>query len=212
MTLASRVAMTAFGLQAGCMPRKSGPNSEVIPNELPHFALLSTIDLVTAIADCIICALSCGAIFRLAKNTTKLDQTARYAIPAYSISVLWHLGFAWGVWSKSAFITVCIGIPWGAASNAALLTLLYVHPSALTFPIWRQRDTAQTIRPASVKASEISIAQDIATISCHDSPLEIQLMARLEKQFPEEEESRSYTPEPSSPRTHRIESIIEVTI
>ncbi|KAF8312840.1 hypothetical protein DL93DRAFT_2081796 [Clavulina sp. PMI_390] len=88
---------------------------------------------------------------------------------------------------------------------ALLMTInsLHAHPSALETPPWRRQTMASTL--PSVNPG-VSVKQDITTISCHDGRLEIELMERLERQFPEEEESRSYRAEPnvSSPNVSNI--------
>ncbi|KAF8312844.1 hypothetical protein DL93DRAFT_2081802 [Clavulina sp. PMI_390] len=101
-----------------------------------------------------------------------------------------------GVWCKSAFVTTCFGTSLGAVSNATLLTLLHVHPSALTFPTWRERQATRGHR-AGARSAGVVVAQDITVASCHDGPLETELMERLEKHFPQGEESRSYESETS---------------
>ncbi|KAF8317636.1 hypothetical protein DL93DRAFT_512103 [Clavulina sp. PMI_390] len=43
--------------------------------------------------------------------------------------------------------------------------------------------------------ARVLTTRDVAIESCHDGPLELQLMERLDRMFPEEEEIRSYDPE-----------------
>ncbi|KAF8312818.1 hypothetical protein DL93DRAFT_1226387 [Clavulina sp. PMI_390] len=107
--------------------------------------------------------------------------------------MIFHLGFAMGVWSKSATITAPFGIPVGAVSSAALLAVLHVYPAALATPLWKL--PTNSTNTSSTANARIFVDRDVTTMSCHDGPLEIELAERLERQFPQEEESRSYPSE-----------------
>ncbi|KAF8302340.1 hypothetical protein DL93DRAFT_498974 [Clavulina sp. PMI_390] len=118
------------------------------------------------------------------------------------------------VWCRSSFLTAGFGVPLGAGkipftvccqdhaislpsgfqtvSNISLLAVLHANPSVLGPPTWRQRSQVQKV----LASTKISITNSVDTESCHDGPLEAQLAERLERFFPEGEESRTYYPEP----------------
>ncbi|KAF8312821.1 hypothetical protein DL93DRAFT_2228837 [Clavulina sp. PMI_390] len=204
--IASRLAMTACGVQTISASFSSNANSEFMGHDLPRAVSVGVV--MAAIAESVVCALFCSAIFRATmkgpyNKASPLAQMARHAIPAYVINMLWQLAFAVGVWFKSAAVTACFGVPVGAVSIATLLALLHVHPSVLAFPPQRPHELNKARFHQSSAPARISIAQETATVSCHDSPLEVELMERLERQFPSEEESKSYSSELNVPETRR---------
>ncbi|KAF8312792.1 hypothetical protein DL93DRAFT_2168177 [Clavulina sp. PMI_390] len=179
--VASRITITALGLCTLSASIRSNDNYGFTSQELPQFAALGI--LVGTMTECVVCALFCGIILCGMRSPDKssafdLNRIARNAVPAYLITIFCQLVFAIGIWHKSAFVIASFGIPLNSVSNAALLALLLAHPSALTLPLWMQRDMRR--KQCSILEAGVSITQDITTTSCHDGPLEIGLMERLE--------------------------------
>ncbi|KAF8305356.1 hypothetical protein DL93DRAFT_2160334 [Clavulina sp. PMI_390] len=130
--------------------------------------------------ECIICGVLIAASFRAIKNGSPkhpvIQDIYRYAVPSY---------FLTGFWCKSAFMTACFGIPLAADERDSL----QANPSVFDGSLRGQRNRKAKWVQSS---SKIIVAHDIHTESCHDGPLEVELTERLERKFPDEEESRSY--------------------
>ncbi|KAF8314246.1 hypothetical protein DL93DRAFT_2167401 [Clavulina sp. PMI_390] len=116
----------------------------------------------------------------------------RYAIPSYLIAMIWQLVFSLSFWLRSPYAVACVGIPLSAVSNITLLAMLHANPSALGPPMWRYLDPTSAV----LSPTKVVVDQDISIHSCHDGPLELHLMERLDKMFPEEEETRTWRLEP----------------
>ncbi|KAF8314243.1 hypothetical protein DL93DRAFT_2080334 [Clavulina sp. PMI_390] len=192
--IAARLGTTAFSIQAVYNSFRSIPHPK--KDTLPR--LLAANNIISLGAECVVCTLLCTAVARAklrGSHDSRIDRTTRYAIPAYIVTVVWQIVFSLSIWLRSPFATACVGIPMGAISNITLLAMLHADPSALGLPLWRHLDTINTI----LSPTKIAVCHDVSTQSCHDGPLEHNLMERLGRMFPEEEESRTYHPEPEEP-------------
>ncbi|KAF8314242.1 hypothetical protein DL93DRAFT_1094008 [Clavulina sp. PMI_390] len=99
-------------------------------------------------------------------------------------------------------IASCNGLCWDPHGCC-----LKYHASCHTArePLGPRAANVATPRPSEYQTNSISsptrilVGQDVSTQSCHDGPLELNLTKRLDKMFPEEEESRTYHPESDDP-------------
>ncbi|KAF8308108.1 hypothetical protein DL93DRAFT_2087380 [Clavulina sp. PMI_390] len=181
--------MTAFGLQDIHL---SFSSTSTNPN-LPHH--INLIILVCTVMECAVCALFVAALlrWRVVPNGSHSHhiafyQMSWYTVPACFATMYWQLAFAVAIWYESESVAAYFAIPLGPASNVMLFSLLHANPWELASPT----RTHAMSRGHSPRRASISITKDITIMSCHDSPLEIELMGRLERAYPEEEESRSY--------------------
>ncbi|KAF8302338.1 hypothetical protein DL93DRAFT_498901 [Clavulina sp. PMI_390] len=187
--IASRVGLNAAVLHAIFHSVGSAtPSAPKYPQLLQFSTLLSmgTEGIVSALLGRAICQEKKG----LGYQNSILGQLTRYAIPSYFMTMAWHIAFAVAVLRHSSFMAATFGIPLGAVSNMTLLALLHVHPSILETSLWGQR-----VNISHRCLTGVSVSQDVATQSCYDGPLETGLAERLERLFPQEEESRTYHPE-----------------
>ncbi|KAF8312795.1 hypothetical protein DL93DRAFT_1222080 [Clavulina sp. PMI_390] len=192
LLLATRLSITAAALKS---VYTSFSNPESTGRNLSP--TVTSLSLLVTTMECIVWALCCSAAFRVTKNGASgpfgRSRLIRSTIPAYIINMIWQMTFAVGLLRKSYFLIACFGVPLGPVSTAALLALLHSHPSAITFSRWKQFGEATNYPPANAR---ISVSQGFTTASCHDSPLEIRFRERLERQFPQEEETHSYPVDP----------------
>ncbi|KAF8317639.1 hypothetical protein DL93DRAFT_2076723 [Clavulina sp. PMI_390] len=172
--------------------------------------LLKVYNSLSLVTECVGCILFCSAVFRdrLARHSGKhsdMGQMTHHIILAYCLKLFWYIAFASGMWSKSTFVTACFGIPLGAVCNITFLALLHACPSRLTPTLLLTG--LQDWPRQSVSAASVVTTRDVATESCHDGPLELQHLERLDRLFPEEEESRSYPSAGDVPTVKRVKRV-----
>ncbi|KAF8302336.1 hypothetical protein DL93DRAFT_498645 [Clavulina sp. PMI_390] len=168
LILASHLAITAYILHA---VMQSFGLEIPIGREYPPLVEANTI--LSFGLEYTLCALFLWAYFRQQNQGRSENLAARHVFPAYLIMVLWSSRFAVGTWCNLPFLRALFGIPLGAVCNFALVALVYAQPSLLKL-------SPHHMSKQVVARAQITTSQDITIDSCHDGPLEIELMERLE--------------------------------